>query len=182
MSRRPDSKDAILAAAEIVVAEAGAAHLTLDAVAARAGLSKGGLLYHFPSKEALLQGMLSRLLERVDSDRGRFQRELGDSPAADLQAHVLAGFHQHPSQDRVSAAMLAAGANDPRLLEPVRRWQRDHFEQLVKTKAHPTKAAVIMLAVDGLWLNELLRTSPFGAEEREEVLKELLVLAKTTAA
>jgi AcrR family transcriptional regulator len=181
MSRRPDSKDAILAAAETVVAEAGAAHLTLDAVAAQAGLSKGGLLYHYPSKEALLQGMLSRLLDRVDSDRRRFQTELGDSPAADLQAHILAGFNQHPGQDRVSAAMLAAGANDPRLLEPVRDWQRQHFEQLAKSKAHPTRAAVIMLAVDGLWLNDLLRTSPLDAHDREHVLTELLALAKSTA-
>src|SRR5689334_2348972 len=120
MHRKSDSREAILEAAEAVVAEAGAAHLTLDAVAARAGMSKGGLLYHYRSKEALLQGMLARLLERVDCDRKRFEDELGDSPAADLQAHVMAGFQQHPDRERVSAALLAAGANDPRLLDPVR--------------------------------------------------------------
>ena len=39
---RESSKDAILDAAEAIVREQGAAHLTLDAAAERAGLSKGG--------------------------------------------------------------------------------------------------------------------------------------------
>ena len=51
MHRKTDCRQAILEAAERVVTEAGAAHLTLDAVAGKAGVSKGGLLYHFPSKK-----------------------------------------------------------------------------------------------------------------------------------
>jgi hypothetical protein len=46
----PGSKDRILDAAERVVLRDGVTHLTLDAVAAETGISKGGLLYHFPSK------------------------------------------------------------------------------------------------------------------------------------
>ena len=40
----------------------GAGKLTLDAVAERAGLSKGGLLYNFPTKDALLQAMIQRMM------------------------------------------------------------------------------------------------------------------------
>ena len=57
------SKQRILQAAASVVDESGAAHLTLEAVAEAAGLSKGGLLYHFPNKRALLSGMLEYLLD-----------------------------------------------------------------------------------------------------------------------
>src|SRR5215469_14026355 len=65
------ARDRLLDAAERVVAESGATHLTLDAVAKSAGVSKGGLLYHFPSKEALLEGMLSRHFQDVDAEVSR---------------------------------------------------------------------------------------------------------------
>ena len=38
----------------------GVAKLTLEAVAKEAGVSKGGLLYHFSNKEALIEGMIVR--------------------------------------------------------------------------------------------------------------------------
>lgn len=48
----------LLSAADQIAAESGAAGVSLDAVAARAGVSKGGLLYHFPTKVALLAGRI----------------------------------------------------------------------------------------------------------------------------
>jgi AcrR family transcriptional regulator len=45
-----DTRSQILDAAEAVVMCQGVRNLTLDAVAAHAGISKGGLLYHFRSK------------------------------------------------------------------------------------------------------------------------------------
>jgi AcrR family transcriptional regulator len=44
------ARERILEAAYTVAERSGAAALTLDAVAAEAKVSKGGLLYHFPSK------------------------------------------------------------------------------------------------------------------------------------
>ena len=50
-----------------VVSEGGLHGLTLDAVAGRAGVSKGGLLHHFPSKQALLEGVCDALLEQTEA-------------------------------------------------------------------------------------------------------------------
>ena len=179
MNRKTDCRQALLEAAERVVTEAGAAHLTLDAVAEKAGVSKGGLLYHFPSKEALVQGMIARLLELVDADEARFKAELGDVPGADLQAYVLAGFEQRPEQQTITTALLAAGANDPKLLEPVRAWSRRNYEAKVKSKRHPIRAAMVVMAIDGLWLHELLDTSPLCAKERHQLKDALLEIAKS---
>ena len=44
------TQEQILDAAEAVVIERGVKGMTLETVAAKANLSKGGLLYHFPSK------------------------------------------------------------------------------------------------------------------------------------
>jgi AcrR family transcriptional regulator len=56
------------------VVEEGVSGMTLEAVAREAGVSKGGLLYHFPSKEALIGGMIGRLIDRFEAARGSSRR------------------------------------------------------------------------------------------------------------
>ena len=63
-----ETRDRILAALRALLAEGGTDAVTLEAVAARAGVSKGGLLYHFPSKAALYTGLLERVRETVTSE------------------------------------------------------------------------------------------------------------------
>jgi AcrR family transcriptional regulator len=57
----PNASDEILQAAETVAIDEGLASLTIDRVAAVSGKSKGGVLYHFPTKEALIKGMIDRI-------------------------------------------------------------------------------------------------------------------------
>ena len=69
MPEAQEFQEKILDAAAELVAEIGAGRLTLEAVAERAGLSKGGLLYNFPTKEALLQGMIQRMIDQVAAEK-----------------------------------------------------------------------------------------------------------------
>lgn len=55
----------LLAVAARLAAERGVGAVTLDAVAAASGVSKGGLLHHFPTKASLLEGMLDSLLDQL---------------------------------------------------------------------------------------------------------------------
>lgn len=69
MARNPTAtKEKLLDAFDELLDEHGTAGATLDAVAAKAGVSKGGLLYHFGSKAALIDGSLERLDQLVDED------------------------------------------------------------------------------------------------------------------
>lgn len=63
---RPSQREAILDAFQTMVVEIGAGNVTLDDTAARAGVSKGGLLYHFPSKSDLFVGLCDRLADVID--------------------------------------------------------------------------------------------------------------------
>ena len=177
MAKRSHSLDDILSAAEAIVSEEGAAQLTLDAVAERAGISKGGLLYNFPTKEKLLRAMLARLLDRCDADCAAECEGRDTDPAAALKAYIEVGFRATKDRKRVSAALLAAGANDPRLLAPVREWHRGHLKQFATTKRQRLRVLLVMLALDGLWLGELLQTSPVPPAERAALQRELLALA-----
>ena len=70
MPRKPVARDAVLDAFETLLIDVGERAATLDAVAKKAGVSKGGLLYHFPNKEALIEVLLDRLdgLAKEDAD------------------------------------------------------------------------------------------------------------------
>ncbi|MGO2018027.1 MAG: TetR/AcrR family transcriptional regulator, partial [Brevibacterium aurantiacum] len=62
MARNPsDTKERLLDAFDILLDKQGISGATLDAVAAKAGVSKGGLLYHYGSKAELIKGSLERL-------------------------------------------------------------------------------------------------------------------------
>jgi AcrR family transcriptional regulator len=182
MGRRPTiDRDDLLDAAEAVVAAGGAAHLTFDAVAERAGVSKGGLLHTFPSKDALLVAMVERLCARFEAAAERAQRKLpDDAPGRELQAHVL-GSLTGVAHDPVSVALLAAVAQNLELLAPLGERYAEAVRRVSAGSIPHARAAVVCLAADGLWLFELLGISPLSAAERRRFIDELCRLAREGA-
>ena len=188
LAARP-ARDRLLDAAERVVVESGATHLTLDAVAKSAGVSKGGLLYHFPSKEALLEGMLARHFEDVDAEisrrlanrgrrtaRGTRRRAAlnGKPSRADLfSERVRVLLELHPGKPAVGAAMIAASADDPEHMAVCRAQYRKLLDEFARLPGGFERTAVVLLAVQGLLLAELLHLSPYTPEERSRLVKAL---------
>ena len=177
MSLLPSSRDKIVDAAEKVVIKVGAAHMTLDAVAEKASVSKGGLLYHFPSKEALLKAMVERRMQRLKEAQEKKCAELQNGGTREIKAHILSTLARNRKTDRINASLLAAAAHNPKLLAPVREYHRKRLNKLIPAELRFERAAVIVLAADGLRLLELLSLSPFNENQRKEVTEELLRLA-----
>jgi len=170
------ARERLLDAAERVVVESGATHLTLDAVAKSAGVSKGGLLYHFPSKEALLDGMLQRHFHDVDSEVAkRLATRAGKTSRADLlRERVRVLLEQHPERPAVGAAMLAASADNPGHMAVCRAQYRKLLDEFAKLPGGFERTALVLLAVQGLMLAELLHLSPYTPQERSRLVKALL--------
>ena len=64
----PGTREKLLEAAERITVREGVSRMALDAVSREAGVSKGGLFYHFPSKDALIASMIERFIERFERD------------------------------------------------------------------------------------------------------------------
>jgi len=157
--------------------EQGAGNITLEQVAQAAGVSKGGLLYHFPSKEALLLAMGERYLQTFEARRQEARGRLPDGPSADLKASVI-GVLCRPSSDKCQgAAILTAAANDPATVDMFRTCLAEYTTQLAAGPGSFERKAIVSLAIDGLILREALRISPFSAEQRDAVIHALLELA-----
>lgn len=175
------SRDRLLDAAEELVAATGATSLTLDAVARVAGVSKGGLLYHFPTKEALLASMLDRHVGELDR---RVQSLRAADPACvrnPLLAHVLALLETVPAKPAVGAALLAASASSPGLMHTCREHYARTLAGLESMPCGFERAALVLLAADGLLLSELIHLSPYTADQRARVVAALVKLAQDCA-
>lgn len=168
----------ILQAACRLVRVRGVANMTLEAVAREAGVSKGGLLYHFPAKEALIVGMINYLLEQFSAQVEEEVKREPDTPACWLRAYIKASFNVSQEEREINAALLAAIATNPDLLEPVRadyyKWQK-HIEQ---NCADPVLSMVARLAADGFWVAELFGLVPLNGLLREQVMLKLLQFVK----
>ncbi len=185
MTRAEDTRDKILHGAEEVVLRDGVARLTLEAAASEAGISKGGVLYHFPTRAALVAAMVERLSSSFEAD---LEREGGSSgrPGAFTRAYVEATFG--PPADvasrerRLGAAVIAGVAADTELLEPLRERFAAWQEALVTDGLPPASASLVRLAADGLWFTELLGLAPLDPRVRSAVRDELVSLVEASTA
>jgi AcrR family transcriptional regulator len=170
------TRQQIIHAAFTLIRSKGVARLTIEAVADEAGLSKGGVLYHFRSKEALIRAMVASLVERFDADIEAARREESAAERSArgnwLRAYVRASAGP-AEDDEDTVALLAAVATDPRLLEPLQaqytRWQA----QAEADGVDPALATVIRLALDGLWMADLFGLAPPEGALRDQVMAVL---------
>lgn len=175
-------RDRTLDAAEVVVVRQGIANLTLDAVAAEAGLSKGGLLHHFPNKDRLIEAMVVRAAEnqrdyyknacaRAPEGVGRMTRGVLHNCLSDAETWT-------DQLRRSSAAVFAALAHKPALIEPMRAVYSDLYKRLEDDGLPPGAGEAIAAAADGLWLNWVLGLVPVDQARLTRVrtaLERLLV-------
>lgn len=175
---RSASTDTILDAAEAIVCESGAAHMTLDAVAERAQISKGGLMYRFPSKEALLQAMIGRLIDRFEELREQVRLKSAPNEIPnELVVEIKMLSRLDEASFRYSAALLAVIANQPELMEQFHERQRKRFSEKILSKEHPERSTILFLAAIGLHYTSLLNISILDKEQRMETYADLARLA-----
>ena len=176
--RKPEKLDELLIAAHNVVMRDGVARLTLELVAREAGVSKGAVLYYFPTKNALIGEMLKTHLER---NRQQWMACLAEEPegvpgrvtrAWIRSVRALSGVKAHEG-----AGMLAAIANDPALLSIIHERIAVWKKELEDDGLPPERLQVIRYAMDGIKFCELMgMDAPCGAS-RDQLIDYLLKMA-----
>ena len=193
----------ILESAERVVASNGVPGLTLDAVAKHAGVSKGGLLHHFPSKNALLSALVKQHVSawRADIMRaydaqprgpGRFARAmLAECLSGECKAKSAnsAGESQGESHDWASArqsscrVVLTAVIQDPQLVQPIRDMYGEIAKLIADDGLPPGYCDVVMAVTDAMWLYWICDIRAFDQSRLRNVnaaLTRLITLRPST--
>ena len=171
MARGETSREKILTAASELAMSDGAAHLSLDAVAARAGVSKGGLLYNFPNKAALMRALVERFLDefRAELD-GKADEPQGNELAAHYMDQVVKTLDE---KSPPSSGLLAALAEDPCLLAPVKTFNRELLDRMLADAADPGAVLTLFLVLEGMRAQHVFGTDILGEEERRIVLEKI---------
>ena len=166
--RKSNKRSNILDAALAIVDENGARHLTIDAVAAKSGVSKGGVLYHFATKQALLSGMLQHL---VELSQNRITESQATYPEINhLMAVLRAREDMTATELRASQALIAAAAENTKLLAPAREQYSAIFNEAIADCDDSLAATVLLLASEGLRFLDILNVNPLDKKRTREVV------------
>lgn len=156
----------------------GLTKLTLEKVAEEAGLSKGGLLYHFPNKASLIEALFEYHNNKFEVRLSAIAEEEGDDPGAYLRAYAKASVEQITDEGNASlyASLFAAEERYANAHSLIRQKYVDWQQQVDESGLDPTWATLLRLAVDGLWFAEMHKYSPPSAEHREQIIDLILQL------
>ena len=159
--------------------EKGPSSVTLDAVSQAAGVSKGGLLHHFPNKLSLLDGLFDDLTEKFDRALAAKMREDPEPRGRFTRAYIAVWFLPDGMAEGERWKMLmVALISEPQLRERWRQWAERELAQNVGTDA-ALDATLARYAVDGLWLADLLGAPAMDPASRAAMLERLMALSRT---
>lgn len=160
-----DTRDKICEAAIRVAGRDGLMAMTMDNVAKEAGVSKGGVMYHFPSKDDLVKGLMEHFGDRVEQ---AILQRIADDPEPRYRwvRSMLACLFPGPEEvksgntpispemiENFMLTVLAAAVNSPQLIkEPLRQMGLKLRERLLSDPEDGLEQLLIWLAVDGLFL------------------------------
>lgn len=156
--------DRVLDATEAVIMEVGHHRLTLNLVAEKAGISRGGLAYSFPSKDALLQAATQREMRRFTSELAQLREAAGPGHAAIL-ARIAVTRSEDEKMIARAASLLASLLQSDEDTASFRAQWREDLDSLGNAGPESRRAKIAFWAVEGLFL---LRGLGFLQIDREE--------------
>lgn len=168
-ARSEQTRAKLLAAATELIATYGVGALTLERVAATAGVSKGGLLYHFGTKQELVVALLMHTLRDADD---RLEDLAGDGePGAFATAYLDYVRSSEHIRRGAAVGIFASAALDEGELAPAQDQFAAWQHRLVRDDGiDPTVALLARIVGDGLWLIDLFGLAPPSETDRKAVL------------
>ncbi|MCD7898172.1 MAG: TetR/AcrR family transcriptional regulator [Planctomycetaceae bacterium] len=177
MSKK-DARREILQAVDRVLARHGLNALTIDKVAAEAGMSKGGVIHYFATKQDLVMANLVSYHNRFFERREAYLATLPDTPERLARATIhtmIDTWKAEPGAAWYRIDML----EDPQYREQIGTTKRRIFQDVLKGARDPSMILTAMFYIDGLWLNSMYRPSPAPPQSVEESYQKLLLVIES---
>lgn len=178
------ARDKILDATERVILRDGPHRVSVDAVLAESGMSKGGFFHHFPNKAALLGGLLERLSRAVAAMAAPSMRGDPRLRGRALRAQIAVAFDLPPAErERTRALVLAllAGVMESQdVAARARKANRDALTLASNEGVDRGAALCVQLALDGYILGEAFKTIKLDRDDREALRATLQALVDST--
>ncbi|WP_313534187.1 TetR/AcrR family transcriptional regulator [Haematobacter sp.] len=153
-----------------LILERGVEGLSFDSLAQHSGISKSGVIYHFPNREELNRAVRAHVRQRYLLARHEATNDLPDSRTKALKGWAISSLEKRSKLDEVSAKIMTSGIWDA---TEGREHHKERFAAMSEGAGF-NRAALAYLAIEGLWFLDLAGFTPFDAEERARVSALLL--------
>ncbi|MCU1404790.1 MAG: TetR family transcriptional regulator [Glaciihabitans sp.] len=157
---RDNARESILTAFQELLVETRGSGASLDEVAKRAGVTKGGLLYHFGSRKVLEAALIDRL---EDLTVPEFER-MRTAPGGAASYYVELAEYLNTPLDRATIAVGVLARHDDRARDAVKTLRQRNFEILNDDLGDPVLARAAMLIADGMYYDATTIGEPFEPE------------------
>jgi AcrR family transcriptional regulator len=166
-------KEEILKATLSLAEKKGLGAITVQAVAELAGITKGGLLHHYPSKQALIKGVFDTLLVEMDQEIDALIAKDKVAYGRFTRAYVELCFDEECLDDNSPwAALCVSILVEPRLKKMWQSWMEKRLQQHKSTDS-AVELEIVRLAADGVWFNHLSDTA--ATKKHNKKLKSVLL-------
>ncbi|GGC70801.1 TetR/AcrR family transcriptional regulator [Hoyosella rhizosphaerae] len=173
MVSRTSARDRILDALEQLLVTTGSPQFTLESVAQAAEVSKGGLLYHFPSKDALLLGLVDRLAQRAESQIAQAITQGTSVAEFYLQSPDTSDHDELQLYRTLIAALRTVDGQHSELRTAIIAIMRSWDQRLQAEVDDPVRAEIIRLVGDGIYFAALLQFPLPDPELHRKVIEQL---------
>jgi AcrR family transcriptional regulator len=178
----PAAREKVLDAFQRLLIEHGERETTLDAVARAAGVSKGGLIYHFGSREALIEGLLGRLERLADEDLMLMNTASEGPVSYYLRTSAQADC---PLDLTLIAATRLLQRSHPRTREVLAAVHDRWYKAMLAAVGDPAVARLVLLVGDGMYYKATLAGSdsadllPEPKQQYDDVLELVQELVRS---
>ena len=183
--RANNSREHILDTYVDLLIRSGERAATLDAVATAAKVSKGGLLYHFSSKKALLEALAERTLALAEEDFAAMEQ----APEGASAYYINSSTPDNTPFDRALIALSRLAQNNNELAQQTLARVQEGWHSLILAELGDERIArAVLLLGDGMYYNaafgggsanpqtaDMLKSDRAALERALQVLKAAVI-------
>ena len=173
-----NTRDRILDALQDILISEGYSSVTLELVARTAEVSKGGLLYHFPSKAAMMLGLMERIRALAEEEF----REAVESEEGVVRYFLRTSLPQTAAESELYWAVIAALRSKEDIPPEAANLVKELFDRwgelLHAELTDPVLAETIRLAGDGMYMSSIAGLGRPDPELTQKVIDRLAEAAE----
>jgi AcrR family transcriptional regulator len=161
-----------------IVRDEGAGALTYDNLVAKSGLTRGGVMYHFPSKESMLQGLVDHYVHReLGKVEERWEKH-GKTPDGLLKAELECAIEVDDKDQQISVSLLPVVIQNPAMMNEIQKIVEERYQNLDQTSVGFEKAAITLLVIDAFEMSKAFGFTLLSEKKRKQILKTLYALVE----
>ncbi len=179
--KRPaEVRSQLLDVAAKLCAEVGISNATLEAISQRAGVSKGGLLHHFPTKQALIVALIDKLLDDLSESVESYVAKDPDPAGRFTRAYLLASldFQKTPDVEHWNTLGIML-ATEPEMRTRWLRWLSEKISRHGKSE-ETIECLIVRMAADGVWFSSAVGISSVQRKQQKGFVAALDKMTRNT--